>query len=185
MLILIACEFSGKVREAFKQRGHNAWSCDLQDTELPGQHLRCKVELVLKKYKWDMLIAFPPCTYLTSAGMMWNKKMPWRVKETIRALKFVSLLANARIEQICLENPVGILSTYWRKPDQIIEPWQFGHPQTKKTCLWLKNLPKLVPTCMVQPTSSLVQTTPGGRKQSNNRSRTIDGIAKAMAEQWG
>ena len=184
MRVLIACEFTGEVRDAFLAKGHDAWSCDILPSEREGPHLQCKVQKILD-LKWDMLIAFPPCTYLSSAGMMWNSPMPWRVKETIRSLYFVAKLVNSHIERICIANPVGILSTVYRKPDQIIHPWQFGHPETKRTCLWLHNLPLLRSTQLVEPTKSKVQNEPGGRNQSKNRSRTFSGIASAMANQWG
>lgn len=185
MKILIACEFSGVVRDAFVARGHNAWSCDILPSESSGSHYNCKVEKILHHPSWDMLIAFPPCTYLASSGVMWDKKYPWRVKERQRAIKFFMLLAKANIDKICIENPVGIMSNLYRKPDQIIHPWQYGHGETKRTCLWLKNLPPLQPTNIVDGRKSKVQTEPGGRNQAKNRSRTYLGIAKAMAEQWG
>ena len=154
MRILIACEFSGVVREAFKARGHDAWSCDLLPTEIPGQHLQMDVRSALDRklwdvwFKgWDMMIAFPPCTHLASSGARWFKG---KELQQGMALYFIRMLLEQSIEKIALENPVGIISTRIRKPDQIIQPWMFGHRESKRTCLWLKGLP-LMATHLVAP----------------------------------
>lgn len=157
MRVLIACEFSGIVREAFRRRGHDAWSCDLLPTEIPGQHLQCEVEDVLEDLPvWDLMIAHPPCTYLASSGLHWNKRIPGRDELTHEAMMLVFNLMGEgsiahSIPHIALENPIGRISTAYRKPDQVIQPWQFGHDASKQTCLWLKNLPKLRPTETVNP----------------------------------
>lgn len=190
MKILVACEFSGIVREAFKVRGHDAWSCDLLPSEIPGQHIQGDVMDALR-FDWDLMIAHPPCTYLAGSGIHWNKRKPERVEKTLDALEFVNRLLHAQIKRICLENPVGIISTRIRKPDQIIQPWMFGEDASKKTCLWLKNLPKLVPTNIIEKERYANQTPSGQNKLGpspdrwKDRSRTYQGIANAMAEQWG
>ena len=152
MRVLIACEFSGIVRDAFASLGHDAWSCDLLETETPGQHIQGDVLKILDD-GWDLMIAHPPCTYLCSSGLHWNKRRPGREAETIRAMGFVMALMNAPIGRIALENPIGCISTRYRKPDQIIQPWEFGHDASKSTCLWLKSLPPLRPTQIIAPTS--------------------------------
>jgi hypothetical protein len=188
MNVLIACEYSGVVREAFKKLGHNAWSCDLLPSEIPGQHIQDNVLNHLDN-NWDLMIAHPPCTHLAVSGArhFWRKE-----KEQFEAINFVKALLNAPIPRICLENPVSIISTLIRKPDQIIQPWQFGNPYQKTTCLWLKNLPMLIPTSIVSKGEFVI--TPSGKKlpkwysDSPNgkvRSRTFQGIADAMATQWG
>ncbi len=188
MRVLVACEFSGIVRDAFAARGHDAWSCDLLPSEKPGNHLIGDVSAVLAKsrefhdYSWDLMIAFPPCTHLAVSGARWFKE---KRKEQLEAVYFVQRLANAPIQRIAIENPIGILSTAWRKPDQIIQPWQFGHGETKATCLWLKNLPKLVPTSIVEGRVARVHREPPGPDRWKKRSRTLQGIADAMADQWG
>lgn len=149
MRVLVACEFSGIVREEFIKLGHDAWSCDLLPTEIAGPHYQCDVTEILRK-KWDLLIAFPPCTYLSSSGMHWTTRGLRDPKLTEDALNFVNLLMSANVNKIAIENPIGVISTRIRKPDQIIQPWQFGHPESKSTCLWLKNLPKLRPTNILQ-----------------------------------
>jgi site-specific DNA-cytosine methylase len=183
MRVLIACEFSGIVRDAFKAQGHDAWSCDLLPTETKelSQHYICDVCLLLKK-DWDLMIAFPPCTHLAVSGARWfeNKQVEQR-----QAIWFFKELANAPIPMIAIENPIGIMSTLYRKPDQIIQPWMFGHGETKATCLWLKNLPKLVPTDVVEGRHARVHREPPSPNRWKNRSRTLEGIAKAMADQWG
>ena len=155
MRVLVACEFSGIVRDAFAARGHDARSCDLLPTERPGKHLQQDVCEILEDHPdgggWDMMIAFPPCTYLCSSGLHWNKRRPGRDALTYEAMKFVFALLDAPIPRIALENPVGCISTNYRKPDQIIQPWQFGTPESKATCLWLKNLPPLTPTKICEP----------------------------------
>jgi len=179
--VLVACEFSGIVRESFAKRGHDAWSCDLLDTEIPGKHIKGDV-LEIMNDGWDLMIAHPPCTHLAVSGARWFKD---KQNEQQEALEFVSLLMNAPIEKIAIENPIGIISTRIRKPDQIIQPWQFGHGETKATCLWLKNLPKLQPTNIVEERNHSVWRTPPGPDRWKIRSRTFQGIADAMADQWG
>ena len=181
MRVLVACEFSGIVREAFKRRGHDAWSCDLLSSEIPGQHLQGDVLSHLSD-GWDLMIAHPPCTDIAVSGARWFKN---KQKEQVAALDFVRELLNAPIEGIALENPVSIISTRIRKPDQIIQPWQFGHPETKTTCLWLNNLPPLKPTNIVEGRKPRVRYESPGPDRWKNRSRTYQGIADAMAEQWG
>jgi len=143
--ILVACEYSGTVRDAFIRNGHEAVSCDLLPTESEGPHFSGDVLEKLGE-GWDMMIAFPPCTYLCSSGLHWNKRVPGRQLETDKAISFVEKLLSAPIKKIAIENPIGCISSRIRKPDQIIQPWQFGHPESKQTCLWLKNLPNLEPT---------------------------------------
>jgi len=181
MRVLIACEFSGIVRDAFTARGHLAISCDLLPTERPGLHLQCDVLQILNA-EWDLLIAHPPCTHLAISGARWFKH---KQKEQKEALDFVRILLNAPIPKIVLENPVSVISSRIRKPDQIIQPWQFGHPETKTTCLWLKNLPPLVPTNIVEGREPRVHWEPPGKDRWKRRSRTLQGIAEAMAQQWG
>ena len=181
MKILIACEYSGTVREAFSKLGHDAWSCDILETEIPGKHLQCDVREILGD-GWDMMIAHPPCTHLAVSGARWFK---YKQKEQAEALEFVRLLLNAPIERIALENPISIISSHIRKPDQIIQPWQFGHGETKATCLWLKNLPKLQPTNIVEGREQRIWKMPPGENRWKERSRTFEGIAQAMANQWG
>ena len=184
MKILVACECSGTVRDAFIRAGHDAISCDLRPTLRPGPHIQGNVEPLLRN-RWDMIIAHPPCTFLSAVGTAWDKVYPWRVKERKRALLFIKRILNANACFICLENPVGVISTYIRKPDQIIQPYQFGDPYTKRTCLWLRNLPVLKPTAIVEPKASWVMKEPGGKAQAFVRSLTFPGIAEAMAAQWG
>lgn len=182
MKVLVACEFSGRVREAFRKRGHDAWSCDLLPAEISTQfHIQGDV-LRLIYQDWDLMIAHPPCTYLAVSGARWFKK---RKKEQHAALDFVRELMMAPIEKIAFENPISVISTHIRKPNQIIQPWQFGHPETKATCLWLKNLPPLKPTNIVSGRANRVHREPPGPDRWKNRSRTYQGIADAMAEQWG
>ena len=190
MKILIACEFSGIVREAFKKRGHDAWSCDLLDTEIPGQHIKGDVLEILNN-GWDLMIAHPPCTYLANSGVRWffdkdiNKRRDRMVALRNAIMDFADLL-NAPIEKIVMENPIQhkYAREYIRKYDQIIQPWQFGHGETKATCLWLKNLQKLEPTKIVNGRQPRVHHESPGPDRWKNRSRTYTGIAKAMAEQW-
>lgn len=197
MKILIPCEFSGIVREAFRKRGHDAWSCDLLETEIPGQHIKGDVLNILND-GWDMMIAFPPCTYLTTTANRSFLNNPGRWKKRLEAMIFVYHLMNADIEKIAIENPVGVISSHIRKPDQIIQPYEFGHPVSKRTCLWLKNLPELKSTDVVEP--EWINPKSGGKRmskthyknghsggpgeRSKNRSRTYQGIADAMANQW-
>jgi len=181
MRILVACEFSGIVREAFKAKGHDAWSCDLLPTEIPGNHIQGDVLEVLDD-DWDLMIAHPPCTHLAVSGARWFVQKYW---EQWDALAFVRDLMDARIERIAIENPIGVISTRIRKPDQIIQPWMFGHGETKATCLWLQNLPKLIPTNIVEGREHRIWKLPPSPNRGKERSRTFLGIAKAMAEQWG
>jgi hypothetical protein len=201
MKILIACEFSGIVRDAFKAKGHDAWSCDLLPTEREGNHIQGDVLEILDD-GWDMMIAHPPCTYLTVTGNKWFKpeykeRFPTREQDRKDAIEFFMALANAPIPKICIENPIGIMSSLWRKPNQIIQPYQFGHTEAKKTCLWLRGLMPLEPTKLVEP--EYITFKSGKRmakwyvdavklpkaERSKLRSRTFQGIADAMADQWG
>ena len=186
MNVLIACEFSGRVRDAFRARGHNAWSCDLLPCEAdPQWHFQEDVIrlLMMEVLPWDLMICHPPCTHLAVSGARWFKD---KVEEQEKALGFVKLLLDAYwIPRIALENPVSIISTRIRKPDQVIQPWMFGHGETKATCLWLKVLPKLEPTDVVQGREQRVFKMPPGPDRWKNRSRTLPGVAAAMAAQWG
>lgn len=252
MRILVACEESATVREAFRAKGHEVWSCDLLPSRIPGPHWQGDVLPLLQGWQpvsfqaecdpegsgwcqvrdcdpsecqcigptqdgmeyrtikkvlfgrpkdnpnWDMLLAFPPCTYLCSSGLHRNKDNPERTKKTEDALRFVEKLLKAPIDRICLENSVGCISSRIRKPDQIIHPWQFGHPESKQTCLWLKGLPLLKPTKVLKPKKFQANgrpqwdnMTPSGQNKlgpsetrSMQRSKTYDGIARAMAEQY-
>lgn len=179
--VLVACEFSGAVRDAFIAIGHDATSCDLLPTESPGPHYQGDVLDILDD-GWDLLIAHPPCTHLAVSGARWFSE---KRTEQAEALEFVRLLLDAPIPRIALENPVSIISTRIRKPDQVIQPWQFGHGEVKKTRLWLKNLPLLVPTNIVEGREARVHRMPPGPDRWKERSRTFEGIARAMAEQWG
>jgi site-specific DNA-cytosine methylase len=180
--VLVACEFSGIVRDAFIARGHDAWSCDLLPSEGSNSHHIQDGVLGVIHYDWDLMIAHPPCTHLAVSGARWFKD---KCQEQAEALEFVRALINAPIPRICIENPISIISTRIRKPDQIIQPWMFGHPETKATCLWLKNLPKLVPTNIVEGREARVHRESPGPDRWKNRSRTLTGIANAMADQWG
>jgi len=225
MRVLVACEFSGIVRDAFIRRGHDAMSCDLLPTELVGPHYQGDVTDILED-GWDLMIAHPPCTYLASSGLHWNKRVPGREELTHEAMLFVfNLLGEGFIShgipKIALENPIGCISSKYRKPDQIIQPWQFGHDASKSTCLWLKGLLPLVPTKIIHPNYGCKcghrfeyalgkygcpnccgekgaakpiwsNQTPSGQNKLGpsdtralERSRTYQGIADAMAEQWG
>lgn len=190
--ILAACEYSGVVRDAFAALGHDAWSCDLLPTDKPGNHYQGDVRDLLAQ-PWDIIIAFPPCTYLCSSGMHWTVRGLRDPQLTEDALDFVRCLLGADCKHIALENPVGAISTRIRKPDCIIHPWQFGHDAGKTTCLWLKNLPVLQPTCILQLPKSgrWSNQTPSGQNKLGPskdrwklRSATYPGIAKAMAIQW-
>lgn len=180
MRVLVACEFSGAVRDAFTRRGHDAVSCDLLPSETPGQHHQGDVRDILAD-GFDLMISHPPCTHLAVSGARWFKD---KQVEQAEALEFVRVLLDAPIPRIALENPVSIISSRIRKPDQIIQPWQFGHGETKATCLWLKNLPKLQPTNIVDGRENRVHRMPPGPDRWKERSRTFQGIAQAMAEQW-
>lgn len=196
MNVLIACEYSGVVRDAFIRKGHNAWSCDLLPTDQPGPHIQTNVLDVIGA-EWDLMIAHPPCQYLSVSGMHWTTRGLRDPQLTEDALQFVMALMNAPIPKIAIENPISVISTRIRKPDQTMQPWQFGHDASKKTCLWLKNLPLLQPTKIIPP--KLIngksrwgnQTASGQNKLGPSddrwkiRSETYTGIADAMADQWG
>lgn len=183
MRVLIACEYSGVVRDAFIKRGHKAVSCDLLPTEQEGPHYQGNVLDILSD-AWDLMIAHPPCTHLAVSGARHfaEKRADGRQQE---AIDFFMQLANANIPKIAIENPICIMSTIWRKPDQIIQPWQFGHGETKATCLWLRGLPKLTPTNIVDGRENRIHRMPPSPDRWKERSRTFKGIASAMAEQWG
>ena len=183
MKVLIACEFSGIVREAFARLGHDAWSCDLLPTEIPGKHYQGDVMDILCE-DWDLMIAHPPCTDLASSGARWFPKKRADGRQ-LRSIDFFMTLVIASIPKIAIENPIGIMSSFYHKPDQIIQPWQFGHGETKATCLWLKNLPPLQPTNIVDGRETRIHRMPPGPDRWKERSRTYTGIAEAMAEQWG
>ena len=181
MKVLIACEYSGAVRDAFRARGHDALSCDLLPTDAPGPHYQGDVRDVIEQ-GWDLMIAHPPCTHLAVSGARWFKD---KLQEQADALAFVRLLMDAPVERIAIENPISIISSRIRKPDQIIQPWQFGHGETKATCLWLKNLPPLTPTNIVDGREARVHRMAPSPTRWKERSKTYAGIAAAMADQWG
>lgn len=199
MKILIACETSGEVREAFRRRGHEAYSCDLlpSDDNSKFHYQGDIIEVIKNTENWDLMIAHPPCTYLSVSGMHWTTRGIRDPKLTEDALAFAKMLMEASVHRICIENPVSVISTRIRKPDQIIQPWQFGHDASKKTCLWLKNLPILRPTKYIAPrivngkqrwsnqTDSGQNNLPPSKDRWKIRSKTYTGIAEAMAEQWG
>jgi hypothetical protein len=201
MRVLVACEFSGVVRRAFEAKGHHAYSCDLLPPEDDSPfHFMCDVREVIRDFNWDLMIAHPPCTYLTVSGLHWNKKNPYRAAQTEAALSFVQELMEAPIDKICIENPVSCISSRIRKPDQIIQPYEFGHDASKRTCLWLKNLQPLRIDPALRVPGRLVE---GGKERWSNqtdsgqnklgpsedrwklRSVTYQGIADQMAAQWG
>ena len=206
MKILIACEYSGTVREAFAKQGHEVTSCDILPTEIPASawnnsHYTGDIRGILFTFPWDLIIAFPPCTHLAVSGSKYFKQKIANGRQQ-EAVDFFMMFANHKCPKICIENPVGIMSTKWRKPDQIINPFQFGHPEAKKTCLWLKGLPKLEPTnVLTLPNTGRWnnQTKDGQNKllvdgkwigfndprTQKLRGKTYQGIADAMAEQWG
>lgn len=180
--VLVACEYSGRVRDAFRKKGHDAWSCDLLPTDSPSSfHLQGDVRAVLG-FEWDLMIAFPPCTYLCRSGARW---WPGREREQTEALQFVRDLMNAPIERIAIENPIGRIGTQIRPADQILQPWEHGHPETKATCLWLKNLPLLQPSNIVDGRENRCHRIPPSANRWKLRSLTYMGVAKSMAEQWG
>mgnify|MGYP000901267615 CR=1 FL=1 len=183
MKVLVACEFSGRVRDAFLRQGHDALSCDLLPTEAAGPHYQGDVRDLLD-YPWDLMVAHPPCTHLAVSGArhFYDKRLSGLQQA---AASFALMLAKAGIPRIAIENPVCILSTIWRLPDQIIQPWMFGHGETKATCLWLKNLPKLRPTNVVEGRSQRVHRLPPTDDRWKLRSITYSGVAEAMAAQWG
>jgi site-specific DNA-cytosine methylase len=184
MKCLIACEESQEVTKAFRALGHEAWSCDLQDCSggHPEWHIKDDVLKVLS-HGWDMMIAFPPCTDLAVSGARWFKEKR-ETGDQQRSINFFLQLALCGIERVAIENPIGIMSTHFRKPDQIIQPWQFGHGETKATCLWLRNLPILEPMEIVEGREQRIWKMPPSKDRAKNRSKTFPGIAKAMAEQW-
>lgn len=181
MRVLVACEYSGAVRDAFIARGHDAMSCDLLPTDKPGPHYQGDVRDILGD-GWDLMIAHPPCTHLAVSGARWFKD---KQQEQTDALEFVRLLLAAPVPRIALENPISIISSRIRKPDQIVQPWQFGHGETKATCLRLKNLPPLVPTDIVEGREARIHKMPPSPDRWKKRSETYAGIAAAMADQWG
>lgn len=182
MRVLVACEFSGVVRDAFRARGHDAWSCDLLECESSAEwHIQGDVLQVLG-HDWDLMIAHPPCTHLAVSGARW---FDGKRAEQDAALAFVRRLMDAPISRIAVENPISIISSRIRRPDQIIQPWMFGHGETKATCLWLHGIPKLTPTSIVEGRSNRIHRMPPGPERWKDRSRTYKGIAEAMAEQWG
>ena len=195
MRLLIACEYSGTVRDAFIRRGHDAMSCDLLPTDAPGPHYQGDVADIIND-GWDMMIAHPPCTYLSVSGMHWTARGLRDPQLTEDALAFVKFLMDAPIERIAIENPISVISSRIRKPDQIINPWQFGHDASKRTCLWLKGLPLLMPTEIIEPrivngkkrwanqTDSGQNRLPPSEDRWKIRSETYEGIAQAMAKQW-
>jgi len=185
--VLVACEFSGAVREAFRRQGHDAWSCDiLPAADKSKFHITGDALIAANHGKWDLMVAHPPCTFLAVSGARWFAS---RKYEQEKAVDFFFWLVSMPVPRIAIENPVGIMSTRYRKPDQIIQPWQFGHGETKATCLWLKNLPKLQPTTIVEGRAPRVHyESPGiinGLTRQQRRSITLHGIAEAMADQWG
>lgn len=182
--VLVACEYSGRVRDAFTRKGHFAMSCDLLPSDAPGLHYQGDVRDLLVPDLWDLMICHPPCTHLAVSGARhFAEKRRSGVQQ--EALAFVRLLLDAPIPKIALENPVSIISSEIRKPDQIIQPWQFGHGETKATCLWLKNLPKLIPTNIVEGRSDRIHKMPPSPDRWKLRSTTYQGVADAMADQWG
>lgn len=196
MRVLVACEYSGRVRDAFLSRGHDALSCDLLPTDRPGPHYQGNVFDILSD-GWDLMIAHPPCTYLSVSGMHWTTRGLRDPQLTEDALDFVRKLMEAPIEKIALENPISIISSRIRKPDQFVQPWQFGHDASKKTCLWLKNLELLKPTNIIEgrivngkkrwgnQTDSGQNRLAPSEDRWKKRSETYQGIAEAMADQWG
>lgn len=197
MKVLVACEYSGTVRDAFTAKGHNAISCDLLPSEKPGYHWEGDIFDCLKfhHYNFDLVIAHPPCDFLTVSANKWYKDQPKRksgalVGEARRearreAIMFFMELYNCGINKVAIENPIGVMSTVFRKPDQVLQPWMFGHGETKGTCLWLKGLPKLIPTNIVQGREQRLHKLPPSKDRWKIRSKTYQGIANAMAEQWG
>lgn len=180
MRVLVACEFSGVVRDAFRARGHDAWSCDFLPSERPGPHFQENIYLRLED-DWDLMIAHPPCTYLTRAGDRWYRESQQRRDAAWDVIR----LSIAPIPRIAIENPRGALNRLWRRPDQVIQPWMFGHGETKATCLWLKNLPPLMATDVSTGREQRVHRLSPGPDRWKERSRTLVGVANAMADQWG
>lgn len=180
--VLIACEYSGAVRDAFLRLGHEAMSCDLLPTDVPGPHYAGDVRDVLD-YPWDLMIAHPPCTDLSVSGARHFEVKRQNGRQQ-RGASFFMMLARAPIQHIAIENPVCVMSSLWRKPDQVIQPWQYGHGETKATCLWLKNLPPLVPTNIVEGREQRIWKLPPSADRWKERSKTFQGVAEAMAAQW-
>jgi len=181
MKVLVACEFSGTVREAFRAKGHEAYSVDVIDS-LPFSYNHVKADVLdCLDQNWDLMIAHPPCTDLCVSGARW---FGYKIREQDDGIEFVRKLMDAPIPKICIENPIGVISNRIRKPDQIIQPWQFGHGETKSTCLWLKGLPKLMPTHVVEGRQQKMWAMPPSEDRGKLRSITYQGIAEAMAEQW-
>jgi len=181
MRVLVAGEYSGRVRNAFIARGHDAISCDLLSTNSPGPHYQGDVMDIIGD-GFDLMIGHPPCTHLCVSGARWFKD---KVVEQKEAIEFFMALINADIPKIAIENPVGIMSTKYRKPDQYIQPWEYGHGETKKTCLWLKGLTPLVPTNIVEGRDNRIHRLPPSKDRGKLRSETYQGWADAMAAQWG
>ena len=185
MRVLIGCERSGIVREAFRAKGHDAWSCDIEPSDIPGQHIQGTIlSHELWKRQWDLFIAHPDCTFLTSSGARWMN-IPWRQEAQLSALYFVKALWAMPVKKIGLENPIGRLSTLWMPPTQIVEPYMFGDPFKKATCLWLKGLPPLQPTNIVETRQQACWLEGPGPDRKRNRARTYEGLARAFADQWG
>jgi len=196
MLVLIGCEESQEVCKAFRKAGHEAYSCDLQECSggKPEWHLQMDVFEAIKLKNWDMAIFFPTCTYLTISANKWYKDQPPRKSGTlvgserraarVEAIDFFMRLYNCGIPKIAIENPIGVMSSEFRKPDQVLQPWMFGHGETKATCLWLQGLPKLIPTNIVEGREQRLHRLPKTKDRAKLRSKTFIGIAKAMAEQW-
>ena len=185
MRVLVACEYSGRVRDAFRAKGHDAWSCDLLPSETETEyHYQKDIFDVIESNEWDLMIAHPPCTHIAVSGARYfaQKIADGRQQD---ALDFVARLMAVNIDKIAIENPISIISSKIRKPDQIIQPWQYGHGETKSTCLWLKNLPLLTPENIVPGRAAIVHKMPPGPDRWKNRSRTYLGIAAAFANQWG
>ena len=182
MRVLVACEYSGRVRDAFRSHGHDAYSCDLLPCEAdPAYHYQAPVEDLLS-HGWDLMIAHPPCTHLAVSG---SRHFHRKQQQQAEALNFVRLLMDAPIPRYCIENPVSVISSAIRQPDQIIQPWQYGHGEVKTTCLWLHNLPKLKPTNCVDGREERIYLLPPSPERWKERSRTFQGIANAMGDQWG
>lgn len=189
MRILVACEFSQRVAKSFRDKGHEAYSCDILDGEINSEyHIKDDVRQVLYTEKWDLMIAHPPCTYICNSGVRWLHERPGRAINMSNAASFFKALLDAPIEKICVENPIPhkyALEIIGRKYDQIVQPWQFGHGETKATCLWLKNLPELKPTNIVEGRDQRLHKLPPSKDRGKIRSITYQGIADAMAQQWG
>ena len=183
MKVLVACEFSGRVRDAFTALGHDAISCDLLDTESPGKHFKGDVLEILNQH-WDLVIAFPPCTDLCVSGARWFEKKRQDGSQQ-RSIEFFMQFVHCNAKRVAIENPIGIMSTKYRKPDQIIHPFEHGHGETKATCLWLRNLPLIVPTNIVEGREQKVWKMGPGPERAKMRSLTYQGVANAMAAQWG